>query len=99
MGNQGERWTTNIWIPSANIPQQLAIPTVNASTTKHTKKTALDAVDGYHLISLDKESQLITTLITEWGRFMYLRMPQGYLASGDTYTRRYDEIIKDVPRK
>ena len=27
---------------------------------------------------------------------MYLRMPQGYLASGDTYTYRYDEIIKDT---
>ena len=30
---------------------------------------------------------------------MYLRMPQGYLASGDAYTRRYDEIVKDVLRK
>ena len=26
-------------------------------------------------------------------------MPQGYLASGDAYTRRYDEIIKDIPHK
>ena len=26
-------------------------------------------------------------------------MPQGYLASGNTYTRRYDEVIKDVPHK
>ena len=30
---------------------------------------------------------------------MYLRMPQGYLASGDAYTRRYDKIIKDTLRK
>ena len=30
---------------------------------------------------------------------MYLRMPQGYLASGDAYTRRYDEVIKDIARK
>ena len=63
------------------------------------KKTVLDAVDGYHSVPLDKESQPLTTFITEWGRFMYLRMPQGYLASGDAYTRRYDEVIKDVPRK
>ena len=42
---------------------------------------------------------LNTTFITEWGRFMYLRMPQGYLASGDTYTRRYDEVIKDVDQE
>ena len=30
---------------------------------------------------------------------MYLRMPQGYLASGDAYTYRYDEVIKDIARK
>ena len=30
---------------------------------------------------------------------MYLRMPQGYLASGDPYTCRYDKIIKNLPRK
>ena len=30
---------------------------------------------------------------------MYLRLPQGYLVSGDAYTRWYDELIKEVPRK
>ena len=65
----------------------------------NTKKTVLDAVDGYHSIPLDEESQPLTTFITEWGRFMYLRMLQGYVASGDAYTRRYNEIIKDIPRK
>ena len=63
------------------------------------KKTVLDAVDGYHSILLDKDSQPLTTFITEWERFMYLRMTQGYLAFGDTYTRRYDEITKDIPCK
>ena len=33
------------------------------------------------------------------GRFMYLKMPQVYLLSGDAYTHRYDEIIKDIARK
>ena len=49
-------------------------------------KTVLDAVDGYHAIALDKESQPLTTFITEWRRYMYLRLPQDYLASGDGYT-------------
>ena len=62
-------------------------------------KTVLDAVDGYHSVELDEESQPLTTFITEWGRYMYKRMPQGYLASGDAYTSRYDQIIADVPRK
>ena len=26
-------------------------------------------------------------------------MPQGFLAAGDIYTRRYDEVIKDIERK
>ena len=56
----------------------------------------LDAVDGNHSIPLDEESQLFTM---GWGHFMYLRMTQGYLASSDTYTCRYDEIIKNVPSK
>ena len=65
----------------------------------HTRKTVLDAVDGYHAIQLDEESQPLTTFITEWGRYYYRRIPQGFLASGDVYTRWYDEIIQDFPRK
>ena len=63
------------------------------------KKTVFDAVDGYHAIPLNEESQHLTTFITEWGCYMYLCMPQGFVASGDAYTSRYDDIIKDVPRK
>ena len=59
----------------------------------------MNAVDGYHSVISDEESQPLTTFITELGRFMYLRMPQGYLASGDAYTRRYNEVIKDIARK
>ena len=62
-------------------------------------KTVLDMVDGYHAIALDKESQTVTNFITEWGCYMYFCLPQGYLASRDAYTQRYDEMIKDVPRK
>ena len=63
------------------------------------KKTVLDTVESYHAIALDEDSQPLTTFITAEDRFMYLRLPQGYLAAGDTYTRRYDEIIEDIPRK
>ena len=63
------------------------------------KKTVLDATDGYHAIPLDNESKPLTTFITEWGRYRYRRLPQGFLASGDAYTRRYDDLIKDIPNK
>ena len=46
------------------------------------------------MIELDAESPPLTMFITEQGRYMYLRLPQGYLAAG-----RYDEVVKDIPRK
>ena len=64
-----------------------------------TKKSVIDAVDGFHSVELDTESQPLTTFITEWGRYMYKRVPQGFFAAGDAYTRRYDEIIDGVERK
>lgn len=65
----------------------------------NTKKSLLDAAGGFHAILLDKESQPMTTFITEWERYMYLQLRQGFLASTDAYTRRYDEIIKPIPCK
>jgi hypothetical protein len=63
----------------------------------HTKKCVINAVDGYHSVELDATCQPLTTFITEWGRFKYLRMPQGFFAAGDAYTRCYDEIIESPP--
>ena len=63
------------------------------------KKTVFDAVDGYHSVKLDEESQPLTAFISEWGRYMYLRLPQGNLAACDAYTRRFDELISELPGK
>ena len=65
----------------------------------HSKKTILDATDGYHSIELDEASKPLTSFITEWGRYRYRRLPQGFLVAGDAYIRRYDELIKDVKDK
>ena len=65
----------------------------------HTKKTVIDAVDGFHSVEVEEGSQHLLIFITEWGRYMPLRLPQGYSASGDAYTHRMDNITKDVKRK
>ena len=62
-------------------------------------RTVTDAKDGYHSVPLAEEDRHLTTFITEEGRFRYCVAPQGYLASGDGYNQRYDNIIADVPRK
>ena len=69
------------------------------SVPAHTYKTVMDAWNGYHSIPLHEDDRHYTTFITTRGRFRYCVAPQGYIASGDAYTRRYDELVMDFPRK
>ncbi|CAC5407544.1 unnamed protein product [Mytilus coruscus] len=62
-------------------------------------ETVLDAWNGYHSVPIPEEDRHLTTIITPWGRYRYKTSPQGYIASGDAYTRRYDEIVADIPNK
>lgn len=62
-------------------------------------KTVCDAWNGYHSIPIREEDRHLTQFITPWGRYQYCTAPQGYLAAGDAYTRRYDEIIQSIPNK
>ncbi|MEW8309573.1 MAG: DDE-type integrase/transposase/recombinase [Candidatus Thiodiazotropha endolucinida] len=63
------------------------------------KKSVLDAWNGYHSVPIREKDRHLTTFITPWGRYRYKTAPQGYIASGDGYTRRYDELVSDVPNK
>ena len=36
---------------------------------------------------------------TQGGSYRYLSAPQGYMASGDGYSRRYDEVVADIGNK
>ena len=42
--------------------------------------TILDARKGYHQCALNAQTQLLTTFITPFGRFKYLRAPYGILS-------------------
>lgn len=65
----------------------------------NTYKTVFDAWNGYHSIALHEDDRHLTTFITPWGRYRYCVAPQGYIASGDGYSRRFDEIVSDIPQK
>jgi hypothetical protein len=62
-------------------------------------KSTLDCVDGYHGVELAKENRHKTTFATKWGLFRYLRLPQGDLSSGDSYTKHTDAILDTCPGK
>ena len=61
-------------------------------------KTILDAWNGYHSVPLSAAARDATTFISEWGRYRYLRAPQGFHASNDGYTKRFDDITAGFPR-
>ena len=69
-----------------------------SSVPCNTVKTVLDAWNGYHSLRLSNSAKEATTFITEWGRYRYKRAPMGFHASGDAYTRRFDDIASNVPR-
>ena len=63
------------------------------------KKTVFDCCNGYHSIPLHEEDRHLTTFITPWGRYRYKTAPQGYIPSGDSYSRRCDELVSHIPNK
>ena len=52
-----------------------------------------DALKGYHQCPLDEASQNLTTFITLFGRFKYLRAPYGISSINEHYNRRIDEAF------
>ena len=55
------------------------------------------AKNGYWQILLDEESKPLTTFITEWGCYRYLRAPMGLTSSGDEFCARTDKALAGIP--
>jgi len=47
--------------------------------------TVLDASDGFWQVRLDEESSKLTTFVTPFGRFRWLRMPFGISSAPEEY--------------
>ena len=58
--------------------------------------SVFDAVKGYHQCELDEKSQDLTTFITPFGRFKYLRAPYGVSSISEHYNRRMDECLSGI---
>ena len=57
----------------------------------------LDAKSGYWAVKLDKESQLLTTFNSPFGRFCFKRMPFGLVMSQDVFQHKMDQILERCP--
>ena len=57
--------------------------------------TKCDAKNGYWQIPIEEKSQELTTFLTPWGRFKFLRAPMGLSSTGDEYSRRGENATSD----
>ena len=71
-----------------------AVADIAASDAKYF--TVIDALKGYHQCPLDQHSQPLTTFITPFGRFKYLRAPYGISSISEHYNRRMTETFKEL---
>ena len=55
-----------------------------------------DAIKGYHQCPLDDASQLLTTFITLYGRYKFLRAPFGICSVSEHYNRKMDETFSGL---
>ena len=69
--------------------------TLASEVPSNMKKSVLDVWNAYHAVPIKEEDRDKLTFITPWGRYRYLKAPQGYIASGDGYTHR-DSIISSI---
>ena len=66
------------------------------SVPHNVKKSTCDCWNGYHGVRLIESDYHYTTFKTPWGLYQYMVAPQGYIASGDAFTSRYDAITAEV---
>ncbi|CAM1327900.1 Uncharacterised protein r2_g3686 [Pycnogonum litorale] len=58
--------------------------------------SVLDAKSGFWQIPLDNESSSLTTFITPFGRFRFLRLPFRISSATEIFRRRMSDILKNV---
>ena len=75
-------------------------PLQQAMTVPHnTKKSVLDAWNGYHSIAITESDRHYTTFVTVWGYYRYKTCPMGYHVSNYAYTHRYDKVTMEVKNR
>ena len=56
----------------------------------------LDTNSGFWQVELTKESSLLTTFITPFGRYRFNRLPFGITSAPEHFQRRMSEVLQDL---
>ena len=84
----------NQYVRRGAHPVLTSLEAVNSISKGSQFFTSLDAKAGYWQIPIAEEDQILTTFITPYGRYKFLRAPMGLTTSGDEYNRRGDEALQ-----
>ena len=57
-----------------------------------------DVQEAYWHVQLDEEASHLTTMITPFGRYRWLRLPFGLKVSSEIFQRRLTEVLGDLPQ-
>ena len=76
---------------NADPPHQTTSPTGTYYPPWHTE-VYNDTWNGYHSLEPREEDHHFTTFIMPYCRYRYKVGPQGWLATSNTYTQRYEKI-------
>ena len=60
--------------------------------------SVLDLKKGFHQLEVEDSSKEKTAFSTEFGQFVWKRMPMGTRNSPSVFARVMDEVLKDVPK-
>ncbi|CAC5406179.1 unnamed protein product [Mytilus coruscus] len=78
--------------------EHFALPTIEDITTRLTGAkylSKLDCNNGYWQLRMDKESQLLTTFNSPFGRYCFLRMPFGIKSAQEVFQKRVSQLFEN----
>ena len=73
------------------------VDTTLAQLTGATIFSKLDANSGFWQIPLAKESRLLITFITPYGRFCFNKLPFGILSAPEVFQHHMNDILCGLP--
>ena len=81
-------------------PTKTPLEAISSFQPSHKFFWKLDLVKGYWQMALDEDSQDLTTFITPFGKYKFLRSPMGFVSTGDSYSYRGDIAMTglDIPK-
>ena len=73
------------------------VNTILAQLTGATVFSKLDANSGFWKIHLAKDSRLLTTFVTPYGRFCFNKLSFGISSAPEVFQRQMNDILSGLP--